>query len=329
LALSKGKFKVNGEGTLLDRPNTPIVRALRSWRIAISGQDEKDHKLPIYIESNGEIQGGRTEISGSTGSQAVSSLLIASPFLKKDTTIIVKDKLVSRPYVDITIDVLSWANIKVSNSGYRIFRVRKGRQLVPKKIFRVHGDYSSAAFLIAAACLVQSDVTISDLVNDKQGDRKIIDILRRMGAGIERVKDAVRIRGPFALNGINVDCSDTPDIVPILTVLGCFAKGKTKITNISHLAYKETNRIKTPAKELQKIGADISCGSNSILIKQSKLRSGRVSSCGDHRIAMSLAVAGLVIGDLTIENAHCMSKSYRNFFSDLKSLGANIKKIKK
>ena len=256
LALSKGKFKVIGKKTLCDRPNTPIVKALQTWNINISGRG-KYHKLPINIHSNGKIKGGKIVVNGSMTSQTVSSLLIAAPFANKETTIKIKNKIVSKPYIDLTTDVLKWARIDITRSGYGRFKVKKKQRVVPRNVFSVHGDYSSAAFLMAAACLVKSDITITDLVNDKQGDRAIIDILRRMGAKILYKNNSVRVRGPFTLKGISIDCGDTPDLVPILAVLGCFAKGKTRIYNIKHLIYKESNRITGPAGELMKLKARI------------------------------------------------------------------------
>jgi len=326
LALAKGSFCVCGKGTLLGRSNKTIVEALKSWEIDNSGEG-KNHKLPIKIKGEGRIKGGETYVGGKSGSQTVSSLLIAAPFAKKNTTIIIKDRLVSRPYVDITIDVLKQTGIKVEQRGYEKFYVKCGQKFKPKKEYKINGDYSSAAFLMAMACLLPSDITITNLINDKQGDRKIIDTLRKMGAKIKRLKNTVRIKGPFELRGIDIDCSDTPDLVPILTVLGCFAKGQMRICNISHLAHKESNRITAPAGELMKLGANISTTRNGLTIKHSCLKSGHVSSCNDHRIAMALAVAGLKIGDVRITGFESVSKSYPNFLRDIKSIGAKFKVI--
>ena len=142
---------------------------------------------------------------------------------------------------------------------------------------------------------------------------------------IKRVKNTLKIKGPFELRGIDIDCSDIPDLVPILAVLGCFAKGKTKLYNIAHLAHKESNRITAPAGELMKLGADVSTTKNSIIVRQSCLKPGHVSSCDDHRIAMALVVAGLNIGDVRIRGVECIAKSYPNFIQDIKFLKAKIK----
>jgi len=332
LPLCKGKFVVKGEKTLCGRPNTTIVNALRSWGLNISGRGTS-HKLPITIIGKGEIKGGRIKISGKMSSQSISSLLIAAPFAKNDTIITVADKIVSRPYIEVTLDVLRWAGIKVRRQGSsplagRVptsFYIKGNQEFRPKKEFIVHGDYSSAAFLIAAACLVKSNVVIEDLIEDKQGDRRIIDILNKMGARINRAKDSIKIKGPFELKGMDIDCCDTPDLVPILAVIGCFAKGKTRIYNISHLMYKESDRINAPARELAKLGANIHISNNELIVHHSTLKRADVSSCRDHRIAMALAVAGLRIGNLEIEGSECIAKSYPDFISDMRSIGARFR----
>ena len=326
VTLAAGKFTVKGKGTLNERPNNEITCALRSWGVNISGRGSED-KLPIKIQTGGSLKGGEVRVNGKMSSQVVSSLLIAAPLADNDTTIILRHKLVSRPYVDITLNVLEWAGVHVERRGYKLFKVKKGQRFMPESEFVVHGDYSSAAFLAAAGVLTKSDMSITDLVDDQQGDKEFINILCRMGAKVKRQKNAIRIKGPYRLEGIDVDCSDTPDIVPILTALAVFANGRTRIRNISHLIYKESNRIAATAGELQKLGADISFTNKELVIRGSSLRAGYVSSCNDHRVAMALAVAGLRAGGITIENAHCISKSYPLFISHMKKLGANLKVI--
>ncbi|MDI6641462.1 MAG: 3-phosphoshikimate 1-carboxyvinyltransferase [Elusimicrobiota bacterium] len=330
LPLGRGKFTIVGEKTLCNRPNTAIVSALRSMGVEISGR-EADHKLPITINAKGELAGGSVEVSGKMSSQVVSSLLITAPLAKSDTTITVKDTLVSKPYVDITIDVLNWAGIEVENDSYRMFKVKSGQKFSPQSEFVVHGDYSSSAFLIAACCLIESDVVIKDLVIDKQGDRKIIELLNAMGASIKHKNGEVKINGPYKLKGQHIDCCDIPDLVPILVVLGTFAEGKTKLYNISHLVYKESNRVISTSNEIVKMGGKVSVISNNELVvyKSDISPDHVVSSNNDHRVAMALAVLGMKVGRLTIENADCIAKSYPDFIDDMKHLGALLSFRKK
>ena len=168
-------------------------------------------------------------------------------------------------------------------------------------------------------------MTISDLPEDCQGDREIVRMLERMGARIERKQDQLRITGPYELHGADIDCANTPDLAPLLTVLGCFARGETRIRNVAHLRHKESNRLEQPAGELKKLGVDVSVTDNEIIVRHSELKSGKVASHGDHRVAMSLAVAALKIeGGLLIEGCECISKSYPGFVSDMKALGVEL-----
>lgn len=324
IALGRGRYLVQGAGTLLKRPNRAIAQSLLSLGVDIRGRGG-EFRLPIQINGRGGISGGEVAVSHAhTGSQTISSLLMAAPFAESDVTLVVKDGAVSRPYIDITIDVLKRAGIRVSRQGYRRFFVAAPQSCRPGCDFVIHGDYSSAAFLIAAGCLIKSDITITDLASDKQGDRRIIKILNSMGARICHRNNRVSVKGPFRLKGRDIDCSDTPDLVPILAVAGCFARGKTRIRNIGHLAYKESNRILATAGELKKLRAKINGGADSLVIEESALRPGAVSGCNDHRIAMALAVCALKIGGITVKGAECINKSYPRFVSDMKSLGARF-----
>ena len=323
IALGKGSFTVTGRGTLLKRTNKPIAEALLSLGVDIQGKDE-EYRLPIKIKADGSLPGGKVEVSGSISSQTVSALLLSGGLAKEDLEITVKDELVSRPYVDITLDVLARAGIKVKRRGYQRFFIPAGQRFNFKNDFVVPGDYSSAAFLIAAACLVPSDVVIKGLFKDKQGDIRIIAILNRMGAGIRHSNNEVRIKGPFELKAADIDAGDTPDLAPLLTAVACLAKGRTRIYNIGHLAHKESNRLSVPAGELRKLGADIEIGRDSLIVRGAVLRPAKVSSRGDHRIAMSLAVIGLRIGGVVIEGAEAADKSYPGFIRDMRKLGAKI-----
>jgi 3-phosphoshikimate 1-carboxyvinyltransferase len=188
----------------------------------------------------------------------------------------------------------------------------------------VGGDYSSAAFLIAASCIKPSDVKVSGLRVDRQGDRAFVDILRRMGASLIEEPDGIRIRGPERLHGLELDCADIPDLVPILCVLGAFASGRTVLKNISHLRHKESDRLVGPTDELRLMGARISSSSDSISVEKSDLRPARVSARGDHRLAMSLIVAGIAAGGAEIGGVRSIAKSYPSFIRDIRALGARI-----
>ena len=327
LALGKGEFEVDGHGSLKDRRNFEIVHALKSCGVEITGRTA-DYRIPVRLRANGKLRGGNITIGGRTSSQVVSAFLLAAPAAEQDTIITIEGTLVSRPYVDITIDVLKQAGVSVCREGYRKFHVKPGKVSPPRR-FEVPGDYSSAAFLIVAAVLTSSEVTITGLVEDKQGDRRIVDYLRQMGANIDVHADALHIKGPQKLHGIEIDCSDTPDLCPILTTVGCFASGKTRIYNVKHLVHKESNRIVEPAAQLRKLGAnieyDIDEGEIISRCSVDQMHGGIVDAANDHRVAMSLAIAGLTMKKkVGITGFQAVDKSYPEFVRHINELGGNI-----
>ncbi len=312
-------------GSVQARPHKPLVEAIKALGADVSFTRDNGN-MAITVRS--KLKGGQTDVDASISSQFISSLLIACPKAEKDTKIKVEGGLVSKPYVEITLDVLKDAGIKIEHTeNFDQFFIPAGQEFKDLGDYPIHGDYSSAAFLMAAACLVESDVTITDLVDDKQGDRKIIDILRSMGADIERTGDAVRINGPFELEGIDINCRETPDLVPVLAVLGAFAKGTTSIDDIPHLKHKESDRIESLTTELRKLGVNVEPEDDKITVRNSEPKTGGVvHSHEDHRIAMALSLIGLKVGKLTVENGRCISKSYPNFVKDMQQIGANIER---
>jgi len=193
--------------------------------------------------------------------------------------------------------------------------------------YTVECDYSSAAFLLAAAALTKSNVTVTNLFrNSKQADKKIIEILKRMGAQARVSADKVSIKGTGNLKGITIDLSQSPDLVPIMAVLGSLAKGKTVIKNVEHARLKECDRIKAMATELKKMGADIDERKDGFVINGGKLKGASVDGWRDHRIVMALAVAGLCAdGRTRISDAEFVGVTFPNFAELMRKLDANIR----
>lgn len=330
VALGKGTMTITGKDTLLIRKNTTMVRALDKLGVEISSTGA-DHRVPITINAKGKLVGGKVKVRGDITSQLVSSLLIALPRAVRNSTIIIEnpEQLVSRPYIDVTIDVLRKAGITVTRTkDFSRFEV-EGRQRFTGLNEVVPGDWSSAAFPIAAASLIESDVKINGLdYNNAQGDKAIVDIINEMGGNVIVGSGHVKIKGPFKLHGIKVDCRDTPDIVPVVAVLAAHANGETRITNIGHLRHKESDRIKSIKDEFVKLGIDIKTKDDEIIITgspDSVIKSNQILyPHSDHRIAMCLSLIGLRNGDMKIENAKCIEKSYPEFINHMQQLGAKI-----
>ena len=286
-----------------------------------------------YEFSSGEylrLKGGFTHntytIDGSVSSQFVTGLLFTLPNMDFDSEIVIEGVLQSKPYVDITLEVLKNSGIEITNDNYEVFRI-KGKQKFKPGNFFAQGDYSQAAFFLVAGCFAGSLECINMEPCSLQGDRVIVDILKKMGADITSCERGFRV-GKSQLKAIgNIDASDFPDIVPVLSLACALAEGTTVIEGIERLRIKECDRAFATVNVLSALGADI-CERDGALVITGRevLKGGRVSSFNDHRMAMTAAVASLVCTDgVIIEDAMSINKSYPAFYEDLKSTGlANI-----
>lgn len=311
---------LTGDKSIKNRPMQPLLDSLNYL-----GADCKtvtgNGKPPVIIK--GKIKGGTTSISGFT-SQYTSSLLICAP-LAQNATIIKPVNLQEKPYIDMTLSYLSKSNITVhKDENYNEFIVPGKQHYKPFKV-KIPSDFSSAAFLLAAAAITNTSLTIKNLdQKDIQGDKKILEILKEFGTNISVNNNNVIVKESI-LDGIEVDLSDNPDLLPILSVVGCCAKGATILKNVKHARIKETDRISAMANELTKMGAELSETKDSLIIKNSNLKGTCVSGYNDHRIVMSLAIAGLVSkGETVIDTVESVSKTFPNFLKTLRGLGATI-----
>lgn len=305
------------KGRLKERPIEPLLDALKKLGVKCGIDNNKN------VIVRGKIKGGKTEISGNISSQFISGLLFACPRAEKCSEIILTTEIESKPYIEITLDVLKDFGIKIDVSeGMQKFRIKGNQHYKRMYKFKVEGDYSSAAFFLAGAA-INSDIKIKNLnINSKQGDKEILNILKRMGAEIEikEKESCIRIQ-KSELEGIEIDVKNIPDLVPILAVLGCYANGKTKIYNAERLRIKESDRLSAITTELKKMGADIEELKDGLIIKQSKLHGTTIDPHNDHRIAMACTIAAInAEGKTIITNEECVKKSYPNFFDDLKKL---------
>jgi 3-phosphoshikimate 1-carboxyvinyltransferase len=225
----------------------------------------------------------------------------------------------------MTLELLNQAQINVSTDYYE-FMVPCCQNYADTD-FLIPGDFSSAAFHLSAAAITNSQVSIHNLLESKQGDKRIVSILKEMGANISWEHDVVTIDGA-ELRGVTIDASDIPDLVPILAVLGAYAEGTTDILNVANLRYKETDRLLAIITELRKMQVDIKQADDILRIKGGTPKGASLSGYGDHRIVMSLAVAALAAeGQTQIDTAESVKVSYPDFFDDIFALGANLEPI--
>lgn len=326
-ALADGISVLTGNEGLRRRPMEPLLSALGQLGVQCHST-RADGCAPVVVFGGG-IKGGKASIRGDVSSQFVSGLLLAAPKAFADTEIMVTNELESKPYVTMTLDVLHKHSVKVEPSqDYSRFFVPCGQVYTPFSHV-VEGDYSSAAFLLAAASVTGSRVKVTNLREESlQGDRVMVDILGKMGSQVKVGEDYVEVHGAKqGLEGISIDLRDAPDLAPICAVLGCLARGETFIGGVRRLRFKESDRIASISSELKKMGGEIAESEDGLTIKGvNRLRGTELNSHSDHRIAMACAVAGLKAERNTIiHGIGCVNKSYPNFVKDLRSLGGEVR----
>ncbi|MDF2590607.1 MAG: aroA [Clostridia bacterium] len=312
--LSNNAVSFVGRGNLSSRPLEPYIEIFKEQDIFYS-----DTSLPMTIK--GCLNHGIFKLKGSISSQFITGLMFALPLLEEDSTVLITEPLESKSYIDLTIDVLNSFGISIINNNYKSFFI-KGKQEYKNTLYTVEGDYSQAAFWLAAGAL-GGDVSCTGLSqNSKQGDRAILQLLKTAGACIE-ISDSHIKAEPLALQAFEIDISQCPDIAPILAVIAALSEGTSKITGAARLRIKECDRLKAITTELNKLGAQVFEEKDSLTINgMRRLRGGDVTSWGDHRIAMALAIAAIKCEEpVMIHNSNAVDKSYPNFFDDYKMLG--------
>lgn len=320
IAATTGKrVTFEGKGKLEERPLEPYYKIFDIQKI---NYKNIQGKLPLTIE--GKFKPGEYKINGNISSQFISGLLFALPLLDGDSKIIVTTKLESKPYVDLTIDMLKNFRVHVDNNDYKEFII-KGNQKYKRADYRVEGDFSQAAFWLTAGLLGANVLCKGLNMKSLQGDKAILEIIKAMGGEICIEGDKVRAL-PSKTKGTIIDASQCPDLVPVLTVLGALSEGTTEIINAERLRIKESDRLSAICLELNKIGADITEKADGLIIRGREfLKGGTVHSWNDHRIAMALAVASIKCKEpVIIKNANCVKKSYPEFWKHFRKLGGNI-----
>jgi 3-phosphoshikimate 1-carboxyvinyltransferase len=312
--------------SLEQRPIEPLLQSLRQLGAEAHFQ-RHGGKSAIQVKGGG-IAGGKTLMRGDVSSQFISGLMFALPKARADTEITLITPLESKGYVQMTGDVLAQHCVKVFiTEDFSRVQVPSKQEYKPCN-HRVPGDFSSAAFLLAAAAITRSEVSVKNLdYETRQGDKAILGILRDMGVNGKVCSGQVEIEGKGSLlKAVNVDARHVPDLVPVCAVLACYAEGTSKIHSAQRLRYKESDRLLSLYLELRKMGAEIAMDESSLTVKgPCALRGAAADPHNDHRIAMACAVAALgARGETTIQNSECVRKSYPRFFSDLRAIGADV-----
>jgi 3-phosphoshikimate 1-carboxyvinyltransferase len=325
-ALANGTSSLTGRGSLRRRPMGPLLEALRQLGVQCRSVHEDEH--PPLVIFGGGIDGGEACIRGDVSSQFISGLLFATPMARNETDIVLSTPLESKPYVTTTLDVLLKHGVEVKvQPDYCRFHVPPRQRYAPSN-HEIEGDYSSAAFLLAAAAITDSHLRVENLdTNSLQGDRLIVSLLEQMGVPIQNGRDYVEVQGvKNNLKPIDVDLRDNPDLVPVCAVISCFAPGKSLIRGVKRLRFKESDRIAALLSELTKLGAKVNTLAGVLEIDGvRRLHGTELDSHGDHRIAMACAVLALrADGTTIIRGIECINKSYPDFVKDIVSIGGVV-----
>ncbi len=316
-ALYPDEITMVGANSLKKRPMLMIEEALNQLGVKCSSSGGF---LPLSIR--GPLAGGKCEIDGSVSSQLLTGLLMALPLASGNSEIKVNN-LKSKPYIDMTIELLNSFGIIVENSGYSLFRIRGNQKYMPHS-YTVEGDWSGAAFLLVAGA-VNGKLCIKGLRHDSmQSDMSIITPLKKAGAQMIINEEQIEI-SRSDLKAFEFDATESPDLFPPLVALASYCEGVSAIKGVSRLIYKESDRAKALKEEFGKMNINIEIHDDLMHVTGGKPLSARVESHEDHRIAMALAVASLrASGKVSIRDSQCVAKSYPGFFDDLKYLGASV-----
>jgi 3-phosphoshikimate 1-carboxyvinyltransferase len=319
-ALREGKTILTGDESLKKRPMKPLLDALESLGAKCSSNNGNP---PLTII--GKIKGGEVSIPGNVSSQFISALLIAAPLTEEGVTLNISSDLVSKPYLDATISTMKKFDVEVEIvKPYRKYKITP--QEYKHATLTVPSDFSSVALLLSAAVLVGHDLTIKVSIGDlAQGDEAIIDILGKLGVDISMKDNTIVIDAPEKLNGGKFDLSNTPDLLPPLSILALKSGFPLELYNVKHARFKETDRITILARELQKLGIIVNEKEDGLILNPPKeLKGASLNSENDHRLFMAFCIAAMYVGGCIVSDPESVDVSYPEFVSDMKRVGAKI-----
>jgi len=317
VALGRGVFRIDGEPRMRLRPIGPLVDGLRQLGVRARCLGANDCP-PVVVEAAG-LPGGACRIDGSLSSQYFSALLMVAPYAEDEVVIASEGELVSRSYLAMTVQAMADFGVSVDWDGAGRFRVPRG-QLYHGREYRIEGDASSASYFLGAAAITGGRVRVKGIgQGSRQGDAAFADVLMTMGCRVSREVDAIELTGR-RLSGVEVDMNAMPDSAMTLAVVGAFAEGQTVIRNIANWRIKECDRLAVMARELGRLGAKVETGPDWIRVSPGELHGAAIDPANDHRVAMSLTLAGLRIPGVVIQQAECVGKTFPDFFERLESL---------
>lgn len=319
LSAGKGIYILTGEPRMKERPIGHLVDTLRQAGAKISYLENEGYP-PLRIDADG-LKGGEVEIEGSISSQFLTALLLCAPMAKNDMTVSIVGELVSKPYIDITLDIMRKFGVEVHNDDYKTFRVKANQTYKAVENYMVEGDASSASYFLAAAAIKGGTVRVTGIGRDSiQGDVQFVDVLELMGAKVEWGQTYISVSRDV-LRPIDMDFNHIPDAAMTVATMALFAKGTTTLRNIYNWRVKETDRLFAMATELRKVGAEVEEGEDYLKITPpDQLKHATIDTYDDHRMAMSFSILALNPVSVTINEPECTAKTFPTYFDVLKSI---------
>ena len=319
LAASEGEFILTGEPRMKDRPIGNLVNALSQLNADTEYLENQDYP-PVKIKGK-TLTGNTVSIDGSISSQFLTSILMVTPLLKTDTNIEIEGELVSKPYIDITLNIMSRFGVEVQNNDYQSFTVKGNQSYHAVEKYMVEGDASSASYFLAAGAIKGGEVTVHGVGKlSVQGDKHFADVLEKMGAEIIWADESITVKGK-PLTAVDMDMNHIPDAAMTIATAALFAKGTTSIRNIYNWRVKETDRLTAMATELRKVGAEVVEGEDYISITPpTSLKHAEIDTYNDHRVAMCFSLVALSDTAVTINDPKCTAKTFPDYFDKLASV---------
>ncbi|MDV5141202.1 3-phosphoshikimate 1-carboxyvinyltransferase [Chimaeribacter arupi] len=318
LCLSSGDITLTGEPRMKERPIGHLVEALRQGGAKVDYLEQENYP-PLRL--HGGFTGGEVSVDGSVSSQFLTALLMTAPLAPQDTVIHIKGELVSKPYIDITLNMMASFGIRVDHDNYQVFHITGNQTYQAPGDYLVEGDASSASYFLAAAAIKGGTVRVTGIGrNSMQGDIHFADVLEKMGARITWGDAYIECtRG--TLQGIDMDMNAIPDAAMTIATTALFAQGTTTIRNIYNWRVKETDRLAAMATELRKVGAEVEEGHDYIRVTPpARLQKAEIGTYDDHRMAMCFSLVALSDTPVTILDPKCTAKTFPDYFDRLASL---------
>lgn len=321
LALGHGTYVVDGIERMRQRPIQPLLEALTALGVRAVSLHGTGCP-PVRVEADG-LAGGEVSMPGNQSSQYFSALLMVGPLTREGLTLHVERELVSKPYIDLTAEVMAAFGATMEHDAeYTLLHV-PGRQAYRPRVYHVEPDASNASYFFGAAAVTGGRVRVPGLGPDsKQGDLRLLEALQAMGCSVERGPDYVEVRGPERLHAIQVDANAYSDMAQTLYALAPFAEGVTEVRNVEHSRLQECDRIAASAAELRRLGQEVEEFPDGLRITPRPVTPAVVQTYNDHRMAMAFALVGLKVPGISIADPGCTAKTFPDYWERMRRLGA-------